>query len=142
MTLRQNNTRTPLGQLQNTAPLQADKLLFAQDNFSKQTLNYGTQENPIGNMLSSNVKKPSLAEQQEESEYAKVLRKALQEALDENTTVIIFHSFNILFEIKLSARVTELEALVSAAQDENELKDKAILELADILEVSLRQNFV
>ena len=96
MTLRQNNTRTPLSQLQNTALLQADKLSFAQDNFSKQTLNYDIQENPISNMLSSNVKKPSLADHQEESEYAKVLRKALQEALDENTTVIIFHSFQYL----------------------------------------------
>lgn len=39
---------------------------------------------------------------------------------------------------QLRDRISELEALLAAGQDEIEQKDKAILELADMLEVLLK----
>jgi len=99
--------RTPLGQLHNTTPIISEKPGFAHEENIKSTMN-------------STTSAPSNEVPKEESEYAKTLKNAIKEANDENN--------------KLKERIMELEALLSAGQDEIEQKDKAILELADLLE--------
>ena len=70
---------------------------------------------------------------EEDDLYTATLKNALHQAIDEND--MVHYPIISSYIPKLRTRVMELEALLSAAHDEMQQKDQAILELADIIEV-------
>lgn len=77
----------------------------------------------------------SSVNKEEDDLYTATLKNALHQAIDEND--LVHYPIISSYISKLRTRVMELEALLSAAHDEIQQKDQAILELADIIEVRL-----
>ena len=76
---------------------------------------------------------------EQDKHYVENLKNALKKACDENDIVSFLKIKNYLLTIfQLRNRVTLLESLLSAAQDEIEERDNAIIELNDVCEVSRR----